>query len=324
MDERAFFQEIQSGGAFGAYLLYGEEPYSRAQAILQAEACIDEAARTLNVQRLKNPEPHEVINACETLPFFAERRLVCASELSADCATALAAYVEKTPETTLLLLLYAGKPNAQSALLKTLSKADRAVEFERFSPERAVAFLEKRAAAQGASIDRLAARQLVERAGVDLALLESTLARLIDYAGVGARVTVAAVEACVPPSVEANVFAILDALMAGNRRAAVTGLTELIRSGADTPMRLASFFEGRIKQMLIAKQLLHAGQSEQSAIKALGGSPYAAKKTVQNAKKCSTQRLTDALEAFASVDWQQKQGTRRDDDALLLAFYSLL
>ncbi len=324
MDENGFFQLIQSGAVCGAYLLYGEEAYSREQAVRQITAAIDGAARELNVQPLKNPEPGDVINACETLPFFSERRLVIVTELSADTAAALADYAGGVPETTVLLILYAGRPNAQGALFKALAKAGRAVEFERFAPERAVAFLEKRAAAQGSSIDRQAARRLVERVGTDLTALESTLTRLVDYVGCGNRVLTEAVMACVPAPVEATVFSILDALLAGNKRVAVTGLTELIKSGADTSMRLASFFEGRLKQMLIAKQMLAAGQTDQAVIKALGGSPYAAKKTVQNAKKCTMERLVHAIEAFASVDWRQKQGVMKDDDALLLAFFTLL
>lgn len=324
MDESAFFQAIQSGAVSGAYLLYGEEAYSRDQAVRQISALVDEAARALNVQRLKNPEPAAVIDACETLPFFSARRLVVVNELSADTANALCGYVETVPDTTMLLILYSGKPNAQSALFKQLGKAGRAVEFAAFSPERAAAFVEKRAASIGTSIERQAVRKLVERAGTNLALLESTLARLADYAGSGNPVTIRAVETCVPAPVEATVFTILDALIAGNRRTAVAGLMELIKSGADTPMRLASFFEGRIKQMLIAKQLLGAGIAEQSIVKTLGGSPYAAKKTVQNARKCTSEQLVRALEAFGDVDALQKQGACKDADALLMAFFSFL
>lgn len=322
MDENSFFQAIQSDAVSGAYLLCGEESYSQEQAVRQLLGRMDESTRDLNVTTLKNPEAHEVINACDTLPFFSERRMVRVVDLSADAATGLSEYAQKVPETTILLLIFTSKPNAQSALYKALAKADRVVEFERFTPERATAFLEKRASAQGASLDRVAARRLIERVGTSLGALESTLTRLIDYAGPNGRVSVEAVEACVPAPVEATVFSILDALISGNRRTAVTGLTELIKSGADSPMRLASFFEGRLKQMLIAKQMLSAGETEQSIIKALGGSPYAAKKTVQNARKCTLGQLVSGIENFSSVDALQKQGAIKDDDALFLAFFS--
>ena len=324
MDEGSFFETIQSGSVSGAYLLFGEEPYSRSQAVRQTVALIDESTRSLNVERLKNPAPATVIDACEALPLFSERRAVIVSELSADAAATLADYALHTPETTVLLLLYATKPNAQSPLFKALAGRDRTVEFAPFSPERAATFVAKRAAAQGAEIDRAAVRKLVERVGPDLMLLESTLSRLVDYAGPGRAVTVRAVEACVPAPTEATVFQILDALLAGNKRTAVTGLMELIKSGAESPMRLASFFAGRIKLMITAKQLLSAGMSEQSVVSALGGSPFAAKKTIQNARKCTLAQLVRGLEAFSDVDYLQKQGLRKDSDALLLAFYSFL
>ena len=70
MDENSFFQAIQSDAVSGAYLLCGEESYSREQAVRQLLARMDEATRDLNVTTLKNPEAHDVINACDTLPFF--------------------------------------------------------------------------------------------------------------------------------------------------------------------------------------------------------------------------------------------------------------
>ncbi len=303
-------------------MLCGEERYSMGQAVRQIMTRMDDGARELNLQTLKNPEAHDVINACETLPFFAEQRVVRVSELSADCATALANYVGNAPETTLLLLLFPGKPNAQSPLYKNLLKLERVVEFAPFTPERAAAFLQKRAKAQAATLDRAAAQRLIQWIGTDLTALESALTRLIDYAGPNGRVTLEAVENSVPAPVEATVFSILDALIAGNQKAAVFGLTDLIKNGGDSPMGLAAFFAGRIKQMLMAKQLLLSGQGDQSVIKALGGNPYAAKKTLQNAKKCTLQQLVKGLEAFSSVDSLQKQGIMKDEDALFLAFFS--
>ena len=319
MDEATFFQGIKAGSLSGAYLLCGEEPYSRERAVEQVCAAVDGAARELNVQVLKNPPLEEAVNAAETLPFFAERRVVVLRELPADTASALSDYVGKAPDTTLLLIDQPGKPAAASPLYKAMKALDRVVEFLPFSPERAAAFAEKRAAALDSALGRAAGRMLVERLGTDLSALENGVGMLAGYVGPGGRITPAAVEKCIPPSPEYTVFHILDCLVAGNKHDGIMELSHLLKTGADTSMRLASFFEGRIKQMVTAKRLLETGQTEQQAIKSLGGSPYAAKKTVQNAKRCTLRRLTEALCAFASVDYQQKMGALKDDDALLLA-----
>ncbi|MEG1523783.1 MAG: DNA polymerase III subunit delta [Clostridia bacterium] len=321
MDETTFFQLIQSGTVTGAYLLFGAEPYSREHAVRQLIATVDSATRDLNVQVLRNPLPEDVMGAGETLPFFAKKRVVIIRELSADCASALANYVAKMPQTTLLLIEQPGKPNVQSTLYKMLHSLDRTVEFSSFEPDRAIAFIEKRAKERGVDIDRTATRRMVDWFGTDLSLLENTLYSLAGYVGEQGCITLKTVETCVTPASEFKIFSVLDDLIAGNKRDAVRQLLSMIKSGADTAMRLSAFFEGRIRQMVQAKRMLLAGEREQAIAKTLGGSPYAAKKTVHNAKKCRLEQLVSALEAFAAVDWQQKQGMMKDDDALMIAIF---
>ena len=61
MEEMRFFELIRQSAAAetpalsGAYLLHGEEEYSKEQAMRQALGLVGEAARALNTQRLSNP-----------------------------------------------------------------------------------------------------------------------------------------------------------------------------------------------------------------------------------------------------------------------------
>ena len=71
--------------------------------------------------------------------------------------------------------------------------------------------------------------------------------------------------------------------------------------------------------MLCAKRLVENGYSEQRAVKALGGNPYAAKKAIQSARKYSADALRDALNDFSGIDFLLRSGQARDLDALTLA-----
>ena len=113
----------------------------------------------------------------------------------------------------------------------------------------------------------------------------------------------------------------LDRFLAGDLKTGLSMLQTALQSGEQSSMQLASFFEGRMKQMLTAKQLLLARQPEQAVVKQLGGSPYAAKKTVAAAKTCSLSRLRTAVLSFSGVDAAVKTGAKKDTDALLLAIY---
>ena len=319
-----FFEAIRQSAAAvtpalsGAYLLHGEEEYSKEQAVRQAMALAADAARALNTQRLSRPVCADVQAACETLPFFDRCRIVVVQELAAEEDAALAAYAPTVPATTILLVVQRGAARAASPLFKALAAQDRVVEFPRCDEARAAAFLKKRAAARGVSLSPVATHRLIEMVGLDMAALESALYRVADYVGAGQPVTETALSACITPNAEYRVFDLLARLLAGNRREGLAMLQGMLKSG-ESALGLASFLEGRVKQMLSARLMLAAGMAEPAVVKALGGNPYAAKKTVQAARKCSEDWLRRAVQAFAAVDAQLKQGLLRDTDALLLA-----
>lgn len=316
---KAFFAQIASGTLSGAYYLFGTEPYSRSMAVKKTVASIDEAMRDLNVTVLKGASAGEIINAADSLPLFSDKRLVIARELDAETSNALAAYVERVGETTILLIEYAGVPDKRSSLYLTLKGHGRTVEFPMYEPEQATGFVEKRARENNIPIEHTAAKRIVEWVGCDLAALENTLLRVSGYVGAGQPVTLKAVEACVLPSTEYSVFAALDALIAGNKKNALSLITGMLRDGQNHPRALAAFFEGRVKQMVIARRMLDNGTSEQAIVKVLGGNAYAAKMTVKNAQKCKLSQLVDALNAFGSIEFLETQGEMRSEDGLFLA-----
>lgn len=324
MDELRFFEAIRQSATAdppalsGAYLLHGEEEYSKEQAVRQALALAADATRTLNTQRLNAPTCAAVQAACEALPFFDRLRVVVVQNLDADAEKCLAAYVPGVPDTTLLLLVQRGNARAASELYKALGKLERVVEFARYDEGRAAAFLKKRAASRGIALPPATAHRLIDMVGTDLAALENALFRVADYVGEGQPVTEAALAACVTPSTEYRVFDLLSRLLAGNRRQGLAMLQGMLNSG-ESALGLASFLEGRVKQMLAARLMLAAGMAEPAVVKALGGNAYAAKKTIQAARRCKEDWLRHAVQAFAGVDAQLKRGLLRDNDALLLA-----
>ena len=320
-----FFELIRQSAAAetpalsGAYLLHGEEEYSKEQAMHQALGLVGEAARALNMQRLSNPACADVQAACETLPFFDRCRVVIVQELSPAEEEALAAYAPTVPPTTILLFLQRGAAKKTSPLYKAMDRLDRVIEFPRCDAPRATAFLKKRASSRGVALSPIVCHRLIEMVGLDMAALESALYRVADYVGAGQPVTEAALSACITPSTEYRVFDLLSRLLAGNRREGLRMLQGMLQSG-ESALGLASFLAGQLKLMLAAKRMLSAGMTEAAAAKALGlKNPYAAKKTVQEAKKCAENWLCRAVCAFAQVDAQVKQGLMRDTDALFLA-----
>ena len=71
-------EDIKNGSFKSSYLLYGEEAYLRTQYKNRLKNALADPSDTMNFSRFegKGINPAEIISLAETLPFFAERRLI--------------------------------------------------------------------------------------------------------------------------------------------------------------------------------------------------------------------------------------------------------
>lgn len=322
MDGLAFLSSLMGGARVGgAYYFCGEDPYSLHKGVRAIADRTNPDLRDMNAQVLKSPAPSDVINAAETLPFFDELRVVVVQEFDADTANALADYAPRVPETTVLLFVRPGKAPVSNPLYKAVLALDRAVSFNLLAPDQAQSFLQKRAKENAILLDSAAANLLVQYLGSDLGALENTLLMLGAYVGSGGRVTIQAVQTCVKPSSEYKVFSILDQLWAGNKKNGIRDLTALVEDPSESAMGLATLFERNVRTVVSAKQLMMGGRSEAQITGELGVAPFVAQKAARNAKKRSLEQLNGALKAFASIEWQQKQGIAKAEEALIMVCY---
>ena len=320
MDGLAFFSRLAGGASIGgAYYFCGEDPYSLNKGIRAVVARTNPDLREMNTQTLKAPLASEIQNAAETLPFFDELRVVVVTEFDADTANELADYAAHVPESTALVFVRPGKAPAANPLYKALLALDRVVSFNPLTPEQAQSFVEKRAREYGIPIDSVAANRMIQYLGVDLGALENTLQQLGAYVGFGNRVTLSAVEACVSPSSEYKVFSVMDQLWAGNKKQGIRELAALVGDPAESAMGLSTLFERNVRTVLNAKQLQLGGKSEAEIAAALDVAPFVAQKAVRNAKKRSLEELVRMLEDFVAIEWKQKQGLAKAEEALLFA-----
>jgi len=320
MDGIAFLTALAGGSPLGgAYYFCGEDPYSLNKGVRAVVERTNPDLRDMNTTFLRSPSVAEIQAAAETLPFFDELRVVVVQEFDADTANALEDYVKSVPETTVLLFVRPGKAPATNPLYKAIAAQDHAVSFNPLEPDQVQNFLQKRAKENGIVLDGAAGSLMAQYLGADLGALENTLQLLGAYVGFGNRVTVKAVEACVKPSSEYEVFKIMDPLWAGNKREGIRMLTTLLNDPAESAMGLSTLFERNVRSVLNVKQLLLAGKNETQIAQILGMKSYPVQKAAASAKKRSYAQLVNMLEAFASIEWKQKQGLAKAEESLILA-----
>lgn len=121
-------QQIQAQSFAPVYLICGEQTYLRTYNIRRLQKAILGDGDAMNAAVLSGPDVRasQVMELAETLPFFAERRVITLTETEflkkpGDEPEKLAEYLSRMPETT-HLILEEPAPNATYKLYKAIAK----------------------------------------------------------------------------------------------------------------------------------------------------------------------------------------------------------
>lgn len=313
-----FFKCIKNNSLSGIYLMHGEEEFIKDSALKALKETLDDVSRELNLQTLENAAADDIISACETLPFFAERRMVICRSLPTDSeGKKLAAYLSSMPESTLLVFFIRGKAKETLAIVKAIKAHGTIVEFDKCSPQDAIKWVMQQQKRLDVTIPEAAARHIVNLAGTDISVLNNELTKAAGYVGRGNELTKDAISKCVTRSLEVRIFDMQDYFLAGKAQDGLRAYRTMLSDG-ENPFGIAAFMENRFKAMLTARTYIDKGLNRDRVL-AITGSSFPAKKAYEAALRYSRQELVEILRLFANVGYLQVSGQQTDTAALEMA-----
>lgn len=290
--------ELGAGTLRGAYLLAGEEPLLREDALRALrEAVLAGAGDAFDCDRLEATRlsPGALEDALRTLPVLAPRRLVLLDEPEASRGGVADALPEllagkgaAEPGGTVLVALSA-KPDRRARWVKAFGDAVVECTAPRRTAEVA-AFVRREAERQGIAFERGAADLLAERAGPQLLWLRQEIAKLALLAGPGKKVVRAHVEAGTQDAAEAPIWDLTDAIGEGRSGDALAALGRLLAAGAPAPVLLGSIVSHFRRLLRVAD-----GAS-------VAGPPFVQRKLAQQARRFGVARLRSSLDAIHDTD----------------------
>ncbi len=165
----------------------------------------------------------------------------------------------------------------------------------------------------GIALDGAAAQALVAHVGERQQRLLRELEKLALEHGAGARIGVEEVEAVAADSAERQVWGFIDALVARDRPTAVRRFLELRAQGEGMP-RLIPSMARRVQEVLGYAARLEAGESPAQIKSSAKGSPWAAGRRIDEARRADPQALRAAVVALADLELATRGGNELDDD----------
>jgi len=318
------------------YIFHGDDEFRRAEFLQTLKARMgDPAMADLNTTTLdgRTVTLQEITDACNTMPFASDRRLVIVDGLlsrlrasmkasekkgRADLRTfeeKLLAYVEDSlPPTARLVFLEPGKldskaPLAKSPIVKLARKRypNHVKSFDRPAGYELTRWITQRVQQQGGEIERPAATELAAIAGDDLRHVSQEIDKLVLYARGTGPITVDAVRELVADARETSIFDLVDAVGRRDEKRALGLLHHLLDEGS-APAYLMAMITRQVRILLQVKTLVARGVVQKDVASRLRLHPYVVQKVAGQVRNFSVDQLRRAFERIMEVDLAVKTG----------------
>jgi len=267
----------------------------------------------LGVERFDAAEAsfQQLLDAVQTLPFLASRRMVIIDTPSAnkDLTEKIASLLQAVPDTADLVFVEP-KFDKRGSLYKTLHKQSDFHEFSDLNEAQLVTWLVGYASEQGATLAPNAARKLVQHAGLDQLKLQHEVDKLAAYAS---QITNQSIELLVAPTGQSSTFDLLDAALAGKTKRALE-LYEDQRRQRVEPQAILALLGWQLHVLATVKAAADRSVDQISRDAKLN--PYVVRKTAGLAARLTMTNIKELVAHATKLDARLKREALDADEAL--------
>ncbi len=302
-------KDLQAGDFKKVYLLYGEEEYLKQNYKKQfIQAVAGENTMNLAQYEGKNIDVGELIDNAQTVPFFAQYRLIVVerSGMFKSGGDELAQYLGEMPETTVLLFVEQ-EVDKRNKLYKAVKGNGYICELGRQSEGDIAVWAAKIFEHSGKKITRASMSYLIANVGTDMEILSKEIEKLLSYALYQDVITNADIDAVCTKQLSVRIFDMIDAISAKNQRKTLDCYYELIAE-KEPPMRILFMIGRQFNLMLQAKDLSAAHMGQKEIAKAMGVQDFIAGKCIRQSRNFSIAELKSALSESVRTDEMIKSG----------------
>ena len=314
-------EDIKSGQFKKIYLLYGDEAYLKKQYKDKLKNASVQPDDTMNFTAYegKDTNPKEVIDLSETLPFFADRRVILIENsgfFKGSCEE-LAEYMAQVPDTTLFLFVEE-EVDKRSKLYKAVKNAGKIVEFTTQTEELLTRWILARLKKEGKNITGSVMQLFLSKTGTDMGNIDRELEKLICYCMDKNVIEAADVEAVTTEQTTNKIFDMVNAIAEHNQKKALDLYYDLLTL-KEPSMRIMFLISRQFQILLNIKDMAGKGFDNNTMAQKAGIPPFAVRRNVTQAKGFTMQQLKQAIRD--GVDFEETVKTGRMNDQMAVELF---
>lgn len=323
---KMLMEDIKNAKFKRVYLLTGEEVYLRNQYKKRLRNALLDPEDTMNASYFegKGINPREIIDLAETMPFFADRRVIMIEDsgFAKNACPELADYIPEIPESTCIILVES-EVDKRGRLYKAVKNAGRVVEFKQQDERTLARWVLGTLKKEGKNITEETMQAFLGRTGSGMENIERELEKLLCYTMGRDVITTADVEAICTEQTENRIFEMVQAITEKDQRKALDLYADLL-SMKEPPMRILFLITRQFNQLMQLKSLSGQGLDRSELAKKAGIPPFALGKYQAQCRKFTSAQLRQAVEDCVDTEERVKTGQMGDQISveLLIVKYS--
>ncbi|MBQ8559899.1 MAG: DNA polymerase III subunit delta [Tyzzerella sp.] len=307
-------EDLKTGQFNNVYLLYGEEAYLKKQYKDKLRNAMVAPDDTMNYAYYegKGVNVKEIIDLAETLPFFAERRLIIMENTGffKNATPELADYIKELPESTSMIFIES-EVDKRGKLYKAVQNKGRVVELGRQDEATLLRWIAGSVKREGKQISESTVRHFLTKVGTDMENIQKELEKLFCYTMEKDMITVEDVETICTTQITNQIFDMVNAVADKQQRKALDYYYDLLAL-KEPPMRILFLLARQFKLLLEVKTLDKQGYARKEIASKTGLHPFVVGKYQEQAKVFSRKELRAIMEESAEIEESVKTGSLTD------------
>ncbi len=324
-------KDIKTGEFKKVYLLYGPEDYLKKQFAekIMTAVCPEESMNR-TVLSGESIDVNELTDICNTMPFFAEKRVVMVygsgffrarsgegKESGSSAKEKLLELVNDLPETTVLVFVEnkdkekdgrkTSEVDKRSKLYKAVTSNGYASEFTTPPPADLRTWIAANFKKYDKNITAQTADYLVSYVGNDMQVIKNEIEKLCFYAYERDSVTIQDIDSLCIKALSAKIFDMTDSMVEGKKKKALEIYETLI--AMREPVQMIFYMLLRhYTQLFVAAEMYAGGASFSEIMGPLKCQDFVAKKLIAQSRKYTLSGIRDMIEYGVTLEEDYKNG----------------
>ena len=313
-------EDIKTGNFKKVYLLYGDEAYLKIQYRDKLLKALNPDDDTMNFSRYegKGIEVNAMIDLCETMPFFADHRVVLVenSGFFKNKCEELADYIKTLPD-YIRMVFVEEEVDKRNRMYKAVKSEGRIVEFAKQDEKTLMRWAAGILGREGRKITMRDMELLLTKTGTDMGNIRNELEKLITFTMGRDVVTAEDIEEICTTRTENKIFEMVRAVTEKNQRKALDLYYELIAL-KEPPMRILYMLTRQYRSLYFVKALMNQGYGKKEIASKAGLHPFVVGKSMVQCKRFRMGQLRQSMEEGAGLEQAVKTGTLSENLAVEL------